>query len=253
MKISIFFFNLLISFHIQAQKICGNVVDTKGRALPGSSISLKNSYDGATTDSTGRFCFSSSVSGHQIVVATLSGYKPSEFSISIIDSVYVPVTLKEDITEMKAVTISAGSFEASDKKKTTVFTSTDVLTTSTNADVTAAIKTLPGTQQVGESEGLFVRGGHANETKTYMDGVLVNNFFFSGAPGIAQRSRFNPMLFKGTVFSAGGYSALYGQAISSALILETVDMPEATSGMIGVSLIGASAGFQALNKKRIFL
>jgi hypothetical protein len=34
------------------------------------------------------------------------------------------------------------------------------------------------------------------------------------------------MLFKGTVFSTGGYSALYGQALSSALILESIDLPE---------------------------
>jgi vitamin B12 transporter len=64
----------------------------------------------------------------------------------------------------------------------------DVVTTaSANADITGALKTLPGTQQVGESEGLFVRGGTATESKIYMDGNLVNNFFYSSVPGIAQQ------------------------------------------------------------------
>jgi hypothetical protein len=34
-----------------------------------------------------------------------------------------------------------------------------------NADITVAVKTLPGAQQIGEQEGLFVRGGTGYETK----------------------------------------------------------------------------------------
>jgi hypothetical protein len=117
----------------------------------------------------------------------------------------------------------------------------DIVTTaSANADVTGAIKTLPGAQQVGESEGLFVRGGTAAETKTFIDGTLVNNFFYSSVPNVAQRGRFSPFIFKGTVFSAGGYSALYGQALSSALILESIDLPDRSSGNFSISPIGGS-------------
>ena len=58
----------------------------------------------------------------------------------------------------------------------------------------------------------------------------MNNFFYSSVPNVAQRGRFSPFIFKGTVFSAGGYSALYGQALSSALILESIDLPEQSSG-----------------------
>ena len=151
--------------------------------------------------------------------------------------------------------ISAGTFEASDRKKATVLSSLDILTTaSANADVTGALKTLPGAQQVGESEGLFVRGGTAAETKTFMDGTLVNNFFYSSVPGVAQRGRFSPWFLKGTVFSAGGYSALYGQALSSAVILETVDLPEQSSGNLGVSVLSLSGAYQHLakNKKASF-
>ena len=82
-------------------------------------------------------------------------------------------------------------------KKGTVLSTLDILTTaSANADVTAAIKTLPGAQQVGESEGLFVRGGTAAETKIYIDGTLVNNFFYSSVPDIAQRGRFLLLFLK---------------------------------------------------------
>ena len=71
-----------------------------------------------------------------------------------------------------------------------------------------------------------------------MDGNSVNNFFNSSTPGIATRGRFNPFLFKATVLSTGGYSALYGQALSSALILESTDVPEKTQADPGIFTSG---------------
>src|SRR5205085_2289358 len=192
--------------------------------------------------------------GEQVVTVSSMGYKTAEQKINLNGPVRdLLFVIKEEINEMKAVIITAGSFEASDKKRATVLSSIDMLTTaSANADVTGAIKTLPGAQQVGESEGLFVRGGTASETKTYIDGTLVNNFFYSSVPNIAQRGRFSPWLFKGTVFSAGGYSALYGQALSSALILESLDMPERSFGSLSLSFIGGSFGIQKLSKSQKF-
>jgi hypothetical protein len=105
---------------------------------------------------------------------------------------------------------------------------------------------------VGESEGLYVRGGTAAETKTYIDGTLVNNFFYSSVPNIAQFGRFSPFIFKGTVFSTGGYSALYGQALSSALILESIDLPEQSTANIGLTVLSGSAGYQHLSKSKKF-
>ncbi|RYY69424.1 MAG: TonB-dependent receptor, partial [Chitinophagaceae bacterium] len=121
---------------------------------------------------------------------------------------------------------------------------------SAQGDITGALKSLPGTQQVGETGGLFVRGGTANEAKIYIDGNLVNNFFYSSVPGIASRGRFNPFLFKGTIFSSGGYSALYGQALSSALILESNDLPEKTVASLGISVIGVSGGINKLARDK---
>ena len=231
--------------------ISGKVMDKKA-GLAGVSIVLVDTYDGATTDSTGRFSFITHEKGNFKISATAIGYKPFIQEINLgTENIKLDILLKEEITELKAVVITAGSFEASDSKRGTVLNSIDIATTaSANADVTGALKTLPGAQQVGESEGLFVRGGTAGETKTFIDGTLVNNFFYSSVPNVAQRGRFSPFIFKGTVFSAGGYSALYGQALSSAVILESIDLPDQSSGALGISVLGASAGFQHLAKNK---
>lgn len=242
-----------ISFTANAQvKIVGKVTDNKNRPLQGVSVTIKNSYDGTTSDSTGNYSFETVEKGNQVIVATISGYSSYEKNITINDKeITLNISVKELITELKAVVITAGAFEASDQKKTTVLSSLDIVTTAgANADVVGALKTLPGTQQIGESEGLFVRGGTATESKIFMDGNLVNNFFYSSLPGLATRGRFNPFLFKGTVFSSGGYSALYGQALSSALILESKDLPDRTEADLSLSVIGIGGGIQKLAKNK---
>jgi hypothetical protein len=244
---------LFVCASLQAQtKVSGMVKDAKSKPVSGVSITIKDTYDGATTDSSGRFSFSTSEKGEKVMEASAIGYKGFEQKINLSGSpLTLEIVLKEEISELKAVVISAGSFEASDRRKATVLNPIDIVTTASgNGDVTGALKTLPGAQQVGESEGLFVRGGTASETKTFIDGTLVNNFFYSSVPNVAQRGRFSPFIFKGTVFSTGGYSALYGQALSSALILESIDIPERSEANLGISVIGLSGGFQQVAKDK---
>ncbi len=242
--------NCLIGFG--QTKIAGRLTDTKNKSLRGASITIRNSYDGTTTDSLGNFLFTTNETGDQLLEANISGYSSYSKNIKLEGKeILLNIYIKELITELKAVVITAGAFEASDAKKATVLTSIDIVTTaSAEGDITGALKTLPGTQQVGETGGLFVRGGTATESKIFIDGNLVNNFFYSSVPGIASRGRFNPFLFKGTVFSSGGYSALYGQALSSALILESTDLPDKTSANIALSIIGAGAGIEKLAKNK---
>ena len=245
---------LLLSFLAGSAQtvVSGKVKDGKGRPIQGASISLKDTYDGATTDTLGDYHFKTTEKGEQVLLSTSIGFKLQEQKITVSGATMrIDIILKQEPNELTAVIITAGSFEASDTKRTTVLNPIDIVTTaSANADITSAIKTLPGAQQVGESEGLFVRGGTAQETKVFIDGTLVNNFFFSSVPDIAQRGRFSPFIFKGTVFSAGGYSALYGQALSSALILESVDLPDQSSASVGLSTVGLNGGFQQLSKKK---
>lgn len=233
--------------------IKGTIKDHKGNPLPGASISIKDSYDGATSDSSGKYSFKTTEKGQQTLIVSSIGYKTTEQPVKLESGVLtLDVSLKQEVTELTAVVLSAGTFEASDRKRAAaVLDPIDIVTTaSANGDITGALKTLPGAQQVGESEGLYVRGGTAAETKTFIDGTLVNNFFYSSVPNIAQFSRFSPFIFKGTVFSTGGYSALYGQALSSALILESIDIPDQSSINTGISVLSLGGGLQYLAKNK---
>ncbi len=245
---------LLFSTGIFAQvTISGKVTGARNKPLQGVSVTVKDSYDGTVTDSTGAYSFSTTEKGNVTIEFSALNYNKYEQPITIEGAnLIVNAGLKEELNELNAVTVTAGSFEASDKKRAgVVLNSIDVATTAgANADITSAMKTLPGAQQIGDQEGLFVRGGAGYETKQFIDGTVVNNPFFTSVPDIATRGRFSPFLFKGTVFSTGGYSALYGGALSSALILESIDLPDRSAGNASISPILTGIGYQNLNKKK---
>jgi hypothetical protein len=239
--------------NVFSQTVISGKVFSKKQPLPGMSITLKDTYDGTTSDSSGVFKFSTTEKGQILLTVTGIGFKPFEQMLTLPSSqpIVLDINLKEDVTELNAVILSAGTFEAGDKKRAAVMSSLDIATTAgSNADISAALKTLPGTQQVGEQEGLFVRGGAGYETKQYIDGNLVNNPYGTSVPDIATRGRFSPFLFKGTVFSTGGYSALYGQALSSVLLLESIDLPEKSEVDASFSPIVLGIGTQQLAKNK---
>lgn len=245
--------SLLMSICIWSQITISGKVTFKNKALKDVNITLKDTYDGATSDANGNYSFTTTESGNQVLVFSGNNYESIEIPLNIEGKdISVPANLKSQINEINAVVITAGSIEASDKKRATaLLTPLDIYTTAgADGQISSALGYLPGVQKVGETEGLFVRGGTGAETKIFMDGNLINNYFTNSVPGIAGRDRFNTSLFKGNIFSSGGYSAVYGQALSSVLILESVDLPETTSFDFGISPIFISANYQKLNQNK---
>ncbi len=247
------FILLFISVIVFSQVKISGKVTFRNKPVKDISVTLKDTYDGATTDENGSFSFETTEKGNRILVFTHPKFVEIEKAVSIDNQpISVNAELKEKINEIDAVVISAGSIEASDKKRaTTLLTPIDIYTTAgANGQISSALETLPGVQKVGETEGLFVRGGTGTETKFFMDGNLVNNYFGNSVPGIKAMDRLNTALFKGNVFSSGGYSAIYGQALSSILALESVDLPERNSADFGISPIFASGGIQRVNTEK---
>ncbi|MCI0751459.1 MAG: TonB-dependent receptor [Flammeovirgaceae bacterium] len=221
-------------------QINGVVKDNNGEVLPGANIFIDGTYDGASSDVEGKFSFKTSEQGVKTLVVKVIGFKEYKQQISLSKNINLSVQLQEEINQLEAVTISAGSFTASDEARRTVFKAVDIATTAgATADIAGALNTLPGTQKVGESGRLFVRGGDGNEAKTFIDGILVLDAYSPSAPNTPSRGRFLPFMFKGTSFSTGGYSAEYGQALSSALVLDSKDQETLTRTDIGIMSVGA--------------
>ena len=221
-------------------RISGAVTDERGAAIPGANVSIEGTYDGASTSLEGVFQFETSETGAQNILITFVGFKAFRQLVNLVgEPIQLQVALREEINQLDAVVISAGSFTAGEEKRRTVLKAIDIATTAgATADIAGALNTLPGTQKVGESGRLFVRGGDGSETKTFIDGMLVANAYSPSAPNTPSRGRFLPFMFKGTSFSTGGYSAEYGQALSSALVLDSKDKAELNQTDLGLLSVG---------------
>jgi hypothetical protein len=231
MKIKKYIYIILIaltSLHGLSQTAISGKVSCKDGALPGATIFIEGTYDGASANVEGEFSFKSSKTGKVLIKAQYLGYEPFAKEIELKGlPIIMDILLVETFNKLEAVTITAGTFEAGDKKQSNILTPLDMITTAgAVGDVYGALQTLPGTTTNGESGKLFVKGGDSDESQTFIDGSLVYAPYSSAAPNMSVRGRFNPFMFQGTIFSTGGYSAEYGQALSSVLLLNTNDMPK---------------------------
>ena len=234
--------SICTSFYAQVT-ISGKVVDAKGNPLVAANVYIDGTYDGAVTTEDGTFTFETTAIGIRTLIISFVSFEELRQRIVVEEYKSQTFTMREDVNMLDAVVISAGTFQAGDNTKTTVLKPLDIVTTAGSAgNIIAALQTLPGTQTVGESGRLFVRGGEADETQTFVDGIRVAQPYGASANNIPTRGRFSPFLFKGMTFSTGGYSAEYGEALSSVLLLNTIDEPEQEQTDISFMTVGLGLG-----------
>ncbi|WP_144892740.1 TonB-dependent receptor [Flavobacterium tiangeerense] len=244
MKTTVTLLCLLVTTLLLSQStISGKVVDEKGKPVAGANIFLEGTYDGATSNETGSFSFTTTTTGNQTLVVSFLIYETSKTVINVAAFVDKTIKLKEGVTALDAVIITAGTLESGDKARVSVLKPLDIVTTAGSAgNIIAALQTLPGTQTVGEDGRLFVRGGEANETQTFVDGIRVAQPYGASTNNLPTRGRFSPFLFNGISFSTGGYSAEYGEALSSVLLLNTQDEPDQNKTEISLMTVGLGIG-----------
>lgn len=244
MKQLLLFFCIIFQCSIVAQTtISGKVTDKKGNPIFGSNVYLDGTYDGGSTNEKGEFSFETAEKATQTLVISFISFETyiKTADVSVLEN--LQIKLRDDVNSLDAVVINAGMFEAGEKAKVTVLKPLDIVTTaSALGDFVGALQTLPGTATVGEDGRLFVRGGEAEETQIFIDGARVFSPFTPTANNIPTRGRYSPFLFKGISFSTGGYSAEYGQALSSVLLLSTIDEPDQEKTDISFMTVGLGVG-----------
>jgi hypothetical protein len=244
---------LLATFSFAQNTISGKVVDEKGKPVPGANIYIDGTYDGATSSETGEFSFETTATGNQFLIVSFLIYDTFKKEIDVANFKDQTIKLRENVNTLDAVVITAGTLESGDKARVSVLKPLDIVTTAGSAgNIIAALQTLPGTQTVGEDGRLFVRGGEASETQTFVDGLRVAQPYGASTNNLPTRSRFSPFLFSGIAFSTGGYSAEYGEALSSVLLLNTQDEPDQNKTDIALMTVGLGIGNTQKWKKNSF-
>src|SRR5437667_12859032 len=100
LKSTLFCLLILLTGWLSAQTlVSGTVKDTKGHPVRGASITVKDSYDGATSDSTGAFHFKTTEKGQFTITVTNIGYSSFEQSVSLGgDPIILHPVIKEQLS-----------------------------------------------------------------------------------------------------------------------------------------------------------
>ena len=238
MKLKLVLLNILFAISVYSQDkftISGYIKDIKnGEALIGSTVAKKGTSVGASANEYGFFSLTLPKGEHLIIVSII-GYKPFEFTIILDKNTIKTFELEEEGKQLDEVVVTG---EAEDKNIKSVEMGVAKLDIKQinkipallgEVDVIRAIQLLPGVTTVGEgATGFNVRGGNIDQNLILLDEAPVYNSshlfgFFSV---------FNPDAVKDVKLIKGGIPAQYGGRVSSIL---DIRMKEGNSKKLAVT------------------
>lgn len=243
------------SSSISPGTIRGAVLDGSTRnPVANANVVVVGTEFGSSTNLDGRFIIHQLPPGTYNVVATVLGYKgESRSEVVVLPGKAVDV---EFLLEPAAITgeevVVRGSYF---KPSPNLPTSTRSLryeeirrAPGSAEDVQRAVQALPGVfSRNDQNNEIIVRGGSPFENLTIIDGIEIENINHfpdqssSGGPICAVNSEF----LREVTFSTGGYSARYGDKLSSILNLELREGDvDAFNGQLELSMAGAGANVE---------
>lgn len=233
---------LLIASAGYAQvKIFGKVIDAEEQPIEFATVRIAGTAVGATTGLDGSYSLSVAESDTIEIIFTCIGYKEHKQKlISPSGNVNVNAKLFKMTRELEAIEVTEY------KKQTGGMQTLDAgqLKVGPNASgnaVEGLLTTIAGVSSKDEMSSQYsVRGGSYDENSVYINGIEVYRPQLISSGQQEGLSIINPSLVGSIEFSTGGFSAEYGDKMSSVLDI-TYRQPESFEGNVAASLMGAEA------------
>lgn len=233
---------LLIASAGHAQvKIFGKVIDAEEQPIEFATVRIAGTAVGATTGLDGSYSLSVAESDTIEIIFTCIGYKEHKQKlISPSGNVNVNAKLFKTTRELEAIEVTEY------KKQTGGMQTLDAgqLKVGPNASgnaVEGLLTTIAGVSSKDEMSSQYsVRGGSYDENSVYINGIEVYRPQLISSGQQEGLSIINPSLVGSIEFSTGGFSAEYGDKMSSVLDI-TYRQPESFEGNVAASLMGTEA------------
>ncbi|MEY4636114.1 MAG: hypothetical protein RJA55_1912, partial [Acidobacteriota bacterium] len=202
-----------------SRTVSGIVADADSRApIPNARLSLNQLL--ATTDAAGRFTLAVPA-GPIALLVEAAGYFPLAADLDVPDRglAGIELALARDAGFATSVAVTAPPPTAA--PATEVIAPVAVLRTPGALDnVYRTLQTLPGVAATEEfGSRIAVRGGSPDQNLTVMDGVEMHDPYRL----FGLTSAFNPETIERFELATGGFSARYGDRLSSLLVVENRD------------------------------
>lgn len=222
--------------------IYGKIIDDNDNIVELANIAIAGSSYGTSSNSRGQYRLQLPADTTLEVVYSFVGYQQEKISIKLKagEERKIDVCLKSVSTTLPDAVVSDRQIKSSsitrlDARKITLVPGSGA------GGVEDLVKTLPGVSSNNELSSQYnVRGGNFDENLIYINGIEVYKPFLVGSGQQEGMSVINPRLVSNIDFSAGGFSAEYGDKLSSALDI-TYKKPLIPAASIGLSFLGAEA------------
>ena len=246
MRKLILFILLLLPTFAFAQKnegvIYGKITDDNGKALEFVNVAVLNTPYGVVSDSKGSYNLVLPADTLINLVYSFVGYDEIRLQINLKKGerrkndvrMTMSSTMLPEMT-IQDKSISTSTITKLDAKETVLLPSAGA------GGVEDMVKTLAGVSSTNELSSQYnVRGGNFDENLIYVNGIEIYKPFLVGSGQQEGLSFINSRLISNIDFSAGGFSAEYGDKLSSVLDI-TYKKPTLTAGSLTLSFLGAEA------------
>ena len=249
-RILIYFF-LFVSFISNAQTIKGKISDVKNIPLPAVNISIIDLKGGITSDNNGFYSISIKPNRSHVVAYSFVGYQTEKVRIPMLkkgQEYILNIILKESNTLLDDIIVKDQKSRKNNLSR--IKTKHVEVIPGSSGGIESVLKTLPGVSSANELSSQYsVRGGNFDENLVYVNGIEVYRPFLIHSGQQEGLSFVNSDLVGSILFSAGGFSAKYGDKMSSVLDIK-YKQPKKISSSVSMSLLGGSAHLEGISKNR---
>lgn len=203
----------------QQVRIRGIVKDRDGAPIPFANVKLSGRAVGAATDLQGRYSFTlAPVKDSVAILFSAIGYRTvtKTFPNGIHDSLRIDVSLPDDAIALQGVTVTAAAQQKNVMEQ--IKPEHILITAAPVAGVEALVATYAGVTQNNELSSQYsVRGGSYDENMVYVNGMEVARPLLVRSAQQEGLSFVHPHMTERVNFSAGGFTAEFGDKMSSVL------------------------------------
>ncbi len=187
-----------------------------------------------------------------VVTVSLLGYEPASYTLtgSKGDSIRLDFILEATYEDIEEVFVYHGRHRKGSLSRIDI--KPLELLPSVGGELESLLRTMPGVSGRNEFSSQYtVRGGNFDENLVYINGIEVYRPLFIRSGQQEGLSIINPDLVGNVHFSAGGFSAGYGDKMSSVLDI-TYREPELFAASASASLLGATAHAEGISQNGRF-
>ena len=242
---------LLLQISSIGQTIEGKITDFKLNPLAAVNISIIDQSGGLISDKDGYYKVNIKANRSHVIAFSFIGYETEKIRVPMLkkgQKYTLNISLEESNTLLDDIIVKDQKSRKNNLSR--IKTKHVEVIPGSGGGIESVLKTLPGVSSANELSSQYsVRGGNFDENLVYVNGIEVYRPFLIHSGQQEGLSFVNTDLVGSILFSAGGFSAKYGDKMSSVLDIK-YKQPKKIASSLSLSLLGGSAHLEGISKNR---